>query len=181
MKKNMKYLYWCLLILCGGFAVLEYLDGSRVYATMWLAALAVIVLIWSIFFQNKDKLKKDDTLESILEPQTRQDMLHAKKLDLHPEGIHLRKGESVRWYDAARQDYYDGKKGKMYLSTQRIFFYADKDKFSFSHPVNTTVLKETKNGVELNINGSKMKFVTASTPELLEQWNLLQQEQNLED
>lgn len=171
MKKEWKYIYYCLLIFCGGFAVLEYMDGSPKRATMWMLGLAVTVLVWT--FLNQKPRQPQSALQSLLSEEQQQALAQGKELHFHPEGIRLRSNENCLWYDNAALDYYDGKKGTMYLSNERLFFIAPD--FSFTHPLHTLELKQTRNGVEIEVYKKKMRFVTASTPLLLKVWKEAEQ------
>lgn len=171
MKKNLRYVYWSLLILCGGFAVLEYFEGNRMNAALWLAGFALIMILWSLLFRTPEKKDLSRQLDSLLEPETRKAMDEGHFLNKKVDGVHWHTDEKVLWYDNAANDYYDGKKGVMYLSNQRILFLS-KD-FTFSHPIDRIELKPTKHGIELKINKHSMRFLTASTPELLLAWDQL--------
>lgn len=171
MKSTTQYVYWTFLVICGGFAVLEFFQGSVQNAALWLLVLAAGMMLYSYLTQKK-KSAQHPPMESVLEPETQAALARGDRIAFDPAGIRLRSAETCLWYDHAAQDHYDGKQGTMYLTDERLLFVADG--FSFTHPLKTLQIQPTRRGIELNVLGKKMRFVTASTSLLLQVWEALQ-------
>ncbi|MEY8379792.1 hypothetical protein [Ileibacterium valens] len=177
-KSTYKTLYWSVVIITVGFAVMEFMDENAARASLWLA-IGSVVLIGMSLWDKKRKQKQNQSKESsqtsaltsILTEDQKKDMKKGELIPLQIDQKFLKPKEILYWADQARQDHYDGKEGLLLLSDQNIAF--ENPDFSFRHPVHLVKVKETKNGIELEIRGRKMKFVTASNTEFLEVWKQL--------
>ncbi len=163
-KKTIKLMYWTAVIVCAGFGILEWFMGSRTNAVLWFAALAVICVLYALYSRKKN-FSKDEFLVSLLDERTKESMRNGTQVKLDTDQPILRDGETLLWMDQARQDYYKAEQGTMYLTSDRLIFFASG--FSFRHPLRKITITPTRNGFKAEINGKAMSFVTASTPEFL--------------
>lgn len=173
-KSLYRTLYLSTLIISVGFAVMEFMDNAPGRAALWLSGGCAVLVLLSMYRKKKNPQEKSASskpLESVLPPEAAKKIHQGELPDLHTDLLMLEPQEKLVWMDQARQDHYEGKQGMLLLSDRRIIF--QNPEFSFDHPIHLITLTKTRNGVELKIRQHKMKFVTASTPELIEVYHLI--------
>ncbi|MCF0259386.1 MAG: hypothetical protein HUJ54_05950 [Erysipelotrichaceae bacterium] len=165
----MKIIFLTGMAVCFGFGVLEIFTGSADCSVWWLIGGAVFTVMYGAMKKKAGKRDSDSSSEltSRLDEEERR-LLESGKPLKEAAGLDLLSNEEVWWYDEACQDYYQGKKGLMYVTSRRLKF--DAEGFSFDHPIALTDIIPSANGFEACVNGKKMRFLSASTPLLLNVW-----------
>lgn len=165
----LKTLLISLLVLCGGFTILCYLQNDSSWS-LWLIGTCIAASIYFGVHRPKKKEAKEPEVESILPDSAKEALLNGQKPEI-PSALKLKNGEAVYWVDQMRTDYYNSKPRVFYLTNQRLVCL-DED-FRFFHPIDQIRVTKLPNTLLVEVEKSKMKFKCASSEAFLQAWAMV--------
>ncbi len=173
---NQSFFKTCLLsglILCGGFAILCFLEKQPI----WIGWTLGFCVIWMIYFiQPKSNPHKEEALHSLLSDQAKKSLAAytvPTKESLSFD-FPLQQGERLIWADQMRTDYYNSKAHLIYLTNKRLVCF-DPD-FAFSHPIQALKITFFPDKIKLQKNDKVlMTFKVASLKAFEQAWTLAQE------
>ena len=157
------------MVLCGGFAVLCYIQSDPSWS-LWLIGLCVAACIYFAIYRPKKKAQKEPEVQSILPDSAREALLAGQKPEIG-SALKLKKGEHLYWADQMRTDYYNSKPRDFYLTNERLACLDDD--FRFSHPVSSMNVTANSDLIRIVQGKSKMTFRCASPDAFMAAWNMV--------
>lgn len=163
-----KTLLYSGLVLCGGFAILSWIEQDAAWV-FWLIGFCIVLSIFFALFHPGKKPVREPELESVL-PDSARRALSEGRIPQLTSPLKLKSGEALLWADQMRTDYYNSKPRLFYLTTQRLVCL-DED-FRFSHPISEMELTFGEDSVRIRSGKSVMPFKAASLSSLEQAWKL---------
>lgn len=157
------------MVLCGGFAILCYVQSDPSWS-LWLIACCVVACIYFGIYRPKKKAHKEPEVQSILPDSAREALMAGQKPQIG-SSLKLKKGEHLYWADQMRTDYYNSKPRIFYLTNERLVCLDDD--FRFSHPVSSMIITINSDLIRIEHGKSKMTFRCASPEAFMAAWNLV--------
>lgn len=162
-----------LLVVCGGFAILCFLEKESSWLFWTLGFCGILMVYLVCFHPKKDLEKKEEKMQSTLSQKAQEALAKGQipnKEDL-ASGFLLQPKERLLWADYMRTDYYHSKPHFVYLTNQRLVCF-DPD-FSFSHPIQSLTIRFSQDKIILQKNKKNiMSFLVASAPAFEQAWKL---------
>lgn len=177
---NQSILKTCLgsgLVLCGGFAILCFLEGQSIWIG-WTFGFCALLIVYLMSFHPKKKVAKEPHLRSILSSQAKEALATQaipKKESLDPN-FPLNPKEYLVWADQMCTDYYNSKPHLVYLTNQRLVCL--EPDFAFSHPLSHLEIAFFPDKLKLQKNKKNiMTFKVASLEAFQQAWMLVKKDQ----
>lgn len=173
---NTNILIVCLIILCGGFGLMELFFGQPTRGSLWLLCMAAIWLGSAWYKKDTKKFHREPHLCPLTSVQDQSLLQKGTLPSIQVQEVYLLEQEICHVKESARIGYYDSAVGIFYVTNQRILFLSSDQRFIF--PLEEIQIHLTSKGFKLKARNRKMPFYCSNAQVIWQTIELLKSQRS---